>query len=297
MAFKPQGNKDFAPRSNNEPKYNFPIPSDGNQDARISLIVDLGEQEREDGENEDGTTYTRKPCQQVAIFADLVDEVVDYGGDIGEAQYRLMLNKNFKGDVQGINFTAVPPKDAQGNTIKGKIWSFHPANLLSKLAKATGKEVILGGNYEDNMNLELLLGQPLMINVEVKQTDSDKKDDDGNPIVYTNVRAAGYSPIPKKKGVQLDVEELRVEPKCITFDNATVEDVKVLRYAIRKKIKLANNYTGSQMQKAIEEYEASLESGGPATSKPQANKSKKPELPKKVEEPASSEDFDDDLPF
>jgi len=297
MSFKPQGSKDFAPRTSNEPKYNFPIPSDGNQDARISLIVDLGEQNREDGENEDGTTYSRKPCQQVAVFADLVDEVVDYGGDIGEAQYRLMLNKNFKGDVQGINFTAVPPKDAQGNTIKGKIWSFHPANLLSKLAKATGNDVILGGNYEDNMNVEKLLGSPLMINVEVKQTESDKKGDDGNPIVYTNVRAAGYSPIPKKKGVQLEVSELTAEPKCITFDNATVEDVKVLRYAIRKKIKLANNYAGSQMQRAIEEYEASLESGGSAAAKPQASKPKAPVKPKQPE-PESEEDFDDEsAPF
>lgn len=292
MAFKPQGSNSSTPRTSNEPKYNFPIPSDGNQDARISLIVDLGEQNREDGENEDGTTYSRKPCQQVAIFADLVDEVVDYGGDIGEAQYRLMLNKSFKGDIQGINFTAVPPKDAQGNTIKGKIWSFHPANLLSKLAKATGNEVILGGNYEDNMNIEKLLGAPLMINVEVKQTESDKKDDNGNPIVYTNVRAAGYSPIPKKKGVQLEVSELTAEPKCITFDNATAEDVKVLRYAIRKKIKQALNYQGSNMQKAIEAYEASLESGSGSNSTSAKSATRSAPKPKQVE-PESDDDFED----
>lgn len=297
MAFKPQGGKEFTQRPSNEPKYNFPIPSDGNQDARISLIVDLGEQNQEDGKDEKtGETFSRKPSHQVAVFADLVDEVVDYGGDIGEAQYRLMLNKSFKGDVQGINFTAVPYKDGDGNTIKtNKPWTFHPQNLLTKLAKATGNEVILGGNYEDNMNIEKLLGCPLMINVEVKQTESDKKDDNGNPIVYTNVRAAGYSPIPKKKGVQLEVSELTAEPKCITFDNATVEDVKVLRYAIRKKIKLANNYAGSQMQQAIEEYEASLESGSATPAKPSASKPKAPVKPKQPE-PESEEDFDN-APF
>lgn len=299
MAFKPQGNKDFAPRSNNEPKYNFPVPSDGNQDARISLIVDLGSQNQEDAEDEKtGEKRPRKPCQQVAVFADLVDEDVDYGGDIGTAQYRLMLNKQFKGDTQGVNFVAVPPKDADGNTIKGKMWTIHPANLLAKLAKATGNEVILGGNYEDNMNIEKLLGCPLMINVEVKQTESDKKDDNGNPIVYTNVRAAGYSPIPKKKGVQLDVTELSVTPKCITFDNATVEDVKVLRYAIRKKIKLANNYAGSQMQMAIEEYEASFQTSNVASAAPPPASKPKPSASLKQVEPESMDDFDDDTaPF
>src|SRR5437763_16906908 len=99
MAFKPKstgnGNRNFEPR-------NFPVPKGGARRARVSLIVDLGTQERDpvwelDGklvkEGTDGAVEkAQKPAHQVAVFADLVNDVVDYGGDIGEAQYRLMLN-------------------------------------------------------------------------------------------------------------------------------------------------------------------------------------------------------------
>ena len=71
------------------------------QAARISLIVDIGTQERPDFEEKDKQgnvieVKPQKPAQQVVVFADLVDQVVDYGGDIGEKQYRLMLNKELQ---------------------------------------------------------------------------------------------------------------------------------------------------------------------------------------------------------
>ena len=154
MAFKPRNSN--TPRSNNSGENTglFPVPKAGSRKARVSLIVDLGEQNRPDFEDEKtGTTKPQKPCQQVAVFADLVNDTVDYGGTIGKQHYRLLLNKTFAGEITGINFMFVPPKDAKGKIIEGKPWQLHPANILTKLAKATGNtDIIESGNIEELLN-------------------------------------------------------------------------------------------------------------------------------------------------
>lgn len=293
--FKPQNTGSNSTRNFDNTKY--PTPQAGTVDARIALIVDLGTQAREDFEDTTtGALKPQKPCQQVAIFADLVDDIVDYGAVIGEQPYRLCLNKTFGGKLEGVNFTPVPSKDGNGKIIQGKIWTFTGTSLLSKLAKATGHEEILGGNEKDNMDISLLLGEPLMINVEVKETDSGKTNDKGEPIIYTNVSAKGYTPIPIKKGKKLEVEELRCTPKCVTFDNATVEDVKILRPMVITKIKAALNFEGSQMEKAIKEYELSKGESAPPAEKPKASTTSKTATKKPVVEVDEDDDIDN-LPF
>lgn len=100
MAFKPAnanktggtGKRDF------DSNFNMPEPKAGSRPARISLIVDLGIQERPDFEDsKTKETRPQSPCQQLAIFADLPNDVVDYGGNIGKQPYRLCLNKTFAG--------------------------------------------------------------------------------------------------------------------------------------------------------------------------------------------------------
>lgn len=272
MAFKP---KQRAKSNNTEYEQgNFPTPKAGNRKARVSLIVDLGIQAREavykkgdeivDEDTEGAVKVEQKPCQQVAVFADLVNDVVDYGGKIGEAQYRLMLNKTFSGTVQGINFTTMAPKDPKTKaTIKGKPWSFAPQSVLTKLAKAVGKEHIIydDRNNPDSLDIDLLLGEPFLCLVEVKETASkDKKDEDGNPIIYKNVNFKGASQLPLDDYDQpVPVADLRVQPMSITFDNAEKDDIMYIRPVLRKMIKNAENYAGSQMQKAMEAFEADQE--------------------------------------
>ena len=101
----------FKPKNANAPSTggdglprNFPTPKAGSRRARVSLIVDLGTQEREPFNAGKPDEKPQKPCQQVAVFADLVADTVDYGGDIGKAHYRLMLNGSFGGVLKGINF-------------------------------------------------------------------------------------------------------------------------------------------------------------------------------------------------
>lgn len=296
MAFRPMKQKSATTNSN----VVYPVPKAGSRKARVSLIVDLGIQAREDFEDEEtGEVRAQKPCQQVAVFADLVADKVDYGGDIGKQHYRLLLNKSFAGKVNGINFVEVPPKDAKGNVIKGKPWTLHPANILTKLAKATGETGVI-----ESMDIEQLLGKAFMATVEVKETQSDKVDDEGKPIVYRNVNFKGASEVPTQEDddgneTPIDVNELAQPARCIQFSNATVEDIKFLRRNIISMIKLAKNYAGSQMQKAIEEFEAQEANGSEEAEddKPAPNKAKTSPAPKATKakaEPEVEDSVEDD---
>lgn len=311
MAFKPMNSGKDRPSGDFEDTRNLPVPKAGSRKARVSLIVDMGVQEREDFEDEKtGEKKAQKPCQQVAIYADLVVDNVDYGGKIGKQQYRLCLNKTFQGKIVGINFVTTPPKDANGKTLEGKPWGLHPANLLTKLAKVVGKEEII---YEDRNNpnsldIEQLLDQPFMAQVEVKTTENKqgKKDKDGNVIVYKNVNYKGAAPVPEDDdGEPLPVAELNATPRCVTFDNATVEDIAILRAGLIKQIKLANNYVGSQMQEAVEAYEAANAGSGEEEDEqeeeaPKAKPKAKAETAKPKAKPKNApveDEEEEDVPF
>lgn len=311
MAFKPKSTgggekREFEP-------YNAVAPKNGNRYARVSLIVDMGKQEREPFEDpKTKELKDQKPCEQVAIFADLVNDVVDYGGNIGKKQYRLSLNNTFAGEFKGINFTTTPPKDADGKLLEGKPWGFHPASLLTKLAKATGKEEIIYDvkGKAESLDISLMLNEPFLCNVEVKKTPdkNGKEDKDGNVIVYTNVNFKSASPVPPGPDDEpMPVVELEAEPMCITFDGATKDQITFIRANLRKQIKLALNYPGSQMQQAIEEWEAenlnseeAAKAPAPAPAKAPATAPAKKVAAKttaKKTPPPAGDVPDDDVPF
>lgn len=302
--------EDFEPR-------NFPTPKEGSRKARVSLIVDLGTQDQESlwelngkmvpADTEGATEKTRKACRQVAVFADLTADTVDYGGDIGKAHYRIPLNRVFKGEFTGIALVKSPPMDANGKRIDGKEWGLHPQNPLHKLAKATGKDSVI-----ESTDVSLLLNAPFMAQVEVKKTAAkgDKKDKDGNPIIYTNVNYKGATQVPTQEDDDgkdlgpLPVPALKVPALAIQFSDAKKEDIKYIRASLIKKIKLAHNYAGSQMQKAIEAYEAEKaaasgdddDSGDdtPAAPAPAPKPAPKANKPKPV---VPQDDDEDGVPF
>jgi hypothetical protein len=264
MTFKPASKASSSNGQQFERSFNPVAPKEGLRKARVSLIVDLGIQPRDPYEAEDGTITEKKPCQQVAVFVDLVNDKVDYGGQIGKKHYRLPLNKVFKGEFTGIGFYPVAPKDKDGKTIEGKPWGFHPNNMLSKLAKACGRpDVAVDDSGKDSLNIEALLGLPLMVQVEVKKTEdkNGKKDDKGNVITYTNVNVKGLTTVPLDDDDNPQtVAALEQDAILISFDDAKKEDVMFIRPGLRAKIKQAKNYAGSAMQAAIEAFEA--ENGG-----------------------------------
>ena len=186
-----------------------------------------------------------KDRQEIAVFADLVGNVVDYGNDIGKKPFRVMLNKSWKGEIRGLGLAVVPPQK------QGGVWTFAPNSMLTELAKVTRQTTITDGSVKNDLNnIGLILGKSLMVDV-VKTEDGDK--------IYVNVK--GISSVPSALAKMIDYS--LVNPVGISFDDVTVESLKAagIRGSIIKKIKQANNYQGSKMQKAIEEYEA-LNRGG-----------------------------------
>lgn len=185
-----------------------------------------------------------KDRQEIAVFADLVGNVVDYGNEIGKKPFRVMLNKSWKGEIRGLGLAVVPPQK------QGGVWTFAPNSMLTELAKVTRQNTITDGTVKNDLNnIGLILGKSLMVDV-VKTEDGDK--------VYVNVK--GISSVPSALAKMIDYS--LVNPVGISFDDVSVESLKAayIRGSIIKKIKQANNYQGSKMQKAIEAYEA-LNSG------------------------------------
>lgn len=295
----------------------YPVPKAGSRPARVSLIIDIGTQIRgdsyktSDGKlcNEDtpGAIATaQKDAKQVVVFADLVNDVVDYGGDIGKQQYRLMLNGSYSGVTKGVNHAVnTPPKDAKGNTIKGGVWTMHPLNLLSKLAKATNMDEVI-----NNGAINRLLNKQFMAQVDVNEKDSGKLDADGEAIIYRNVNYKSGAQVAAVETGEDDedgnaieavpeVKPLKQAAKIITFANAKKEDVQFIRPNVRKMIKLATDYAGTNMQKAIEAFEAEAGNAPDAEDDTPAEKpAAKPAVKKPVvkKAPVVSDD-DDDVPF
>ena len=180
-----------------------------------------------------------KDRQEIAVFADLVGNIVDYGDEIGKKPFRVMLNKSWKGEIRGLGLTVVPPQS-------GNVWTFAASSMLTELAKVTRQNTITDGSVKNDLNnIGLILGKSLMVDI-AKVEDGDK--------VYVNVK--GISSVPSALAKMIDYS--LVNPVGISFDDVTVESLKAagIRGNIIKKIKQANNYQGSKMQKAIEEYEA-----------------------------------------
>lgn len=296
--YKPKAQANQTERKNtgvasNGVAYKYPVPEAGNQSARISLIVDIGTQEREDYEDpKTKELKPQKPVQQVVIFADLVDQVVDYGGDIGKKQYRLMLNNLYDNEIVGVNFSAVPPRDADGNLVQGKAWTFHPNSLLTKLAKATGNEQILGSDPDNNMNIAALLGAALYVDVQVKSTEdkNGKKDKDGNVIVYNNVKFGGASKLPVVKGKPVEVEDLEQTPLILNHDNVTKDNVVFIRGKVLEMMKKAPEYAGSALQKLIEGEGKATQQEGAKQAPKQAEEAPEEDIPE-FDEPV---DYPDD---
>lgn len=321
MAFKPAGTQDSAPSDLPQVDWNT-INSQvkgGSRPARISLIVDLGNQKRDNfveeyqpdnakhikalnGEGfvteEDGKQFINIPQTeqpQIAVFADLTSDVVDYGGEIGKQPYRLLLNKSFMGDLAGIGFAGCYSFDKNGNVLKDKGFTFHSNSILTRLAKATKQEQIIAGSGKDNMDVEQLLGHAFMATVQKTETEDGK--------CYINFKGCSEVPMvpsdpsdPDSEEVMMNVKPLANKPVLITFDNITAETKKWLRGDLVKKIKSATNYQGSKMQEV-------LEGGNTPESSQEAPQEDKPvKVTQAKAKPTKApvdvpEDFDDDIPF
>jgi hypothetical protein len=319
MSFKPAGTTDSPMTNSNAPSVDYNAINaqvkGGSRPARISLIIDLGVQQRDPFTEayvesspkhikalaEQGAiildngeiSIPQKDQPQIAVFADLTSDVVDYGGDLGRQPYRLSLNGSDFGAMRGMGFSGSYAFDKNGQIQKDKGFTFHTMSPLTKLAKATKQTQIISGSGVDNMDVAQLLDKPFMAQVDK----TEKTKDDGTEAIYLNFKGCSEVPMvpsdasdPDSEEVMMMIKPLLAPPTVITFDNVTEDVRKWIRGDVAKKIKLAVNYSGSKMQAVLEGVAPNTE-GLP---KPDLNKSKP--VVKKVE-PEQEEDEFSEIPF
>lgn len=256
------------------------VPEDGLQAVQVGLLVNLGqhkklpkfakdnagkrEVDKETGEEKiiwpkEGKDLERK----VAVYVDLLTQTHDYEGEIGVKNIRLPLHQVSRGMSEGLNFTTVAPRTPDGEYIKGKPWSLAPASQWCKIAAVVkddkGNKVsdtMLNADYKNanHNNIQMLLGKPFMFNVDVKTTEKD-----GNTYVNTKLK----SPVPVMKGMA--VEDALIAAVSVNFNDTDLltprDDLggaskyDMLRVSDLRKIVLAADYDGSEIQKAIQERE------------------------------------------
>ncbi len=277
---KPRNANTPSQNENTERKEFVPIvPEDGLQAVQVGLLVDLGNHKKypkfakdsngkreQDDDGNDKILWPKEGKdleQKVACYIDLLDQTHDYGGDIGVKNIRLPLHPVNRGMSEGLNFTTVAPRDPDGNYIKGRPWLLASTSNFYKIAGVVKYEsgekvsdVIFKADYKNAKlnNIAELLGKPFMFNVEVKKTEKD-----GNTYVNTKLK----SPVPLMKGMK--PEAALIQAVSVNFDDDDLLEVKeelggvskydLLRLSDKRKIVLAEDYPGSNMQKAIQERE------------------------------------------
>ena len=238
---------------------------------------------------------TPKPREEVIYAADLVDMTVEYVEGEEPKQYRVWLNQQDFMTKQMKGFSAKFARPMK----EGGLWTFHPQSMHTKLAEATGNTSILedGNDFGD---LSLLLGQPFGIPTTQKATTSKGKD-------YVNLKIG--TPVRlSKKALKVGITELDCTPEAISFEDVTVEQLENImpNRLVIAKIKTAINYEGSQMQKAIEEWEANKSGGSTSNEKTEDSQEEESPITEKKKAPVKKappkkaveeEDEDDDDPF
>lgn len=249
----------------------------------ISMIVDLGLQPQEDSKVvftgtkeeeaeiiskfpstyfEDGYDFntkanarmrcwTNKATQCVAVAVDFPDIVIDKGKFFGESKplpLRLWLggvkfdSESRKMLIQRPSVLRVVNLDKTRNTKK---WSLSSNSTLYNMA--VGSKLITAGEVFLPNRIDELLGKPLQFEVQVSFNDGkDGKRYYNEYIKYKSALARGQV-----------APSLPYEPKLVTFDSTnSVETIKEIREHVLNTIKLATDYSGSEIEKSILNYES-----------------------------------------
>lgn len=288
----------------------------------ISGIIDLGEQERPDYEEEfkgdedarraaiaqDSAIYFKeeggkvykcrpmRPVQQVAITVDFPQITVDKGqffGDSNPAPLRMLLNGEYILDgerVVGKAYSITEKKYDDGT------WAFAKNNGLHKLADAC--EILDENGYFQKERIGELLGKVAQFTIRVWMKPSKK--DPSRAFMQEEIKLAGIVP----EGVPVpELDSSYLYGVNMTREN-DLEHLKVLRVSVKNTQKRANNYAGSVLERQFAQLDNERSKSKPADAqstpaKPAAQAAPaKAAKPKAKAAPAPADDaFDDDVPF
>lgn len=279
----------------------------------VSGIIDLGEQERPDFEEEfkgdedarqkavaedplmyfkeeGGKTFKcrpQKPVQQIAVTVDFPTVLVDKGQFFAESNplpLRLLLNGEFMlgGErIVGKGYSITEKKYDDGT------WAFAKNNMIHRLAEAC--ELLDDNGYFTKNRIGELLGKVAQFQFRVYMKPSKK--DKSKTYFTEEIKLVGVVP----EGIPVpEVPDGILYGVNMTREN-NEDAIKQLRVSVRNTIKKALNYEGSVLQTELDKHFSYS-----ADAKPE-DKAEKP-APKQGKQEApepepSYDSFDDDIPF
>jgi len=241
------------------------------------------------------TRYKRwevKPCQQVAFTVDFPGVMINQGqffGDENASEHPLRMLLNGEFFIKGVGKTVGKPYNIKEVKQADGSWGFKNNTQIYKLAAAT--DVLDDkGNFKPFM-LGNLLGKAALFEVQV----FTKKGDDGKEYLNEKVKLSGQVPdvmVPM-------IPELA--PEYIYGVNFKGEqnpdELKQLRQSVVNTMRLAQNFEGSDVQKAliqVGKVQANTNEGQATVQ--QQSPAEKPKPANKPTPTVSADEFDD-LPF
>lgn len=195
------------------------------------------------------TRYKRwkvKPCQQVAITVDFPTIMINKGQFFGdenaeEHPLRMILNGEFY--LKDVGKVVGKPYNVKEHRHDDGFWAFKNTTQIHKLAAATDS-LNDQGYFKANM-LGNLLGKAALFEIQLSLNESN-----GKQYLNEKIKLSGQVPdvmVPM-------IPEL--DPKYIYGVNFKgVQDPKILknlRQSVINTMKLAQNYQGSDVQKALD---------------------------------------------
>lgn len=232
------------------------------------------------------TRYKRwkvKPCQQVAFTVDFPGVMLNQGQFFGDADakehpLRMLLNGEFYlkdvGKIVGKPYNIKEVRNEDGS------WSFKSNTQIYKMASAVD---VLDeqGRFKPNM-IGKLLGKAALFEVQVYLQESN-----GKQYLNEKIKLSGQVPDVMVPMIpELDASYIY----GVNFKGQqNPEVIKQLRQSVINTMKLAQNFEGSDIQKALESR------GG--QDKPVKQKQEEKPAAKQPEPKADYDSFDDDIPF
>ena len=240
------------------------------------------------------TRYKRWPVKAqrcAAITMDFADTLVNRGkyfdadGVGEELPYRGLLNNEF--GLKGVGKVVGKPYSLREQRNDDGTWSLKNNTILFKLAQATN-QLDAQGNFKPAY-LGNLIGEAAMFNVHVFLNEHGGKQ-------YLNEKFSFNGPVPKAMQKLVPTLDEKFMYMVNFKGEQDLEVLKNLRQSVINTMKLAEDFEGSDVQKALIEI-GKIKVGEGGTSTPQQSTPQQSKPQAAPQEPIDFDSFDDDVPF
>lgn len=240
------------------------------------------------------TRYKRWPVKAqrcAAINVDFPGTLINRGkffdeNGVGEElPFRGLLNNEF--GLKGVGKVVGKPYSLREQRNDDGTWGFKNNTILFKLAQAVNA-LDAQGNFKPAY-LGNLIGEAAMFNVHVFLNEHGGKQ-------YLNEKLAFNGPVPKMMQSMVPVLDERFMHVVNFKGEQDLEVLKTLRQSVINTMKLAEDFEGSDVQRALIEI-GKIKVGEAGNSTPQQSAPQQAKPQAAPQEPIDFDSFDSDIPF